>query len=122
MSNNCLNSNEERLERTATSSSVTRSGTRRENAFFFRIAIRAKSIACFSQTAAVFFPFLPAGTDSAEMARPGSVRALAYGVGVGLGVGCGVAGAEALKPLTAAPAICRAPVSRLLRIASPIAD
>src|SRR4030095_13193812 len=55
MSNNCLNSNDERRERTATSSSVTRSGTRRENAFFFRIAIRATNIACFRQTAALFF-------------------------------------------------------------------
>src|ERR1700757_897968 len=54
MSNNCLNSNDERRERTATSSSVTRSGTRRENAFFFRIAIRVETIARFQETAAVF--------------------------------------------------------------------
>src|ERR1043166_8699574 len=91
MSNNCLNSNEERLERTATSSSVTRSGTRRENAFFFRIAIRAENIACFSQTAAVFFPFLRAVTNSAEMARARVRSRPSYGAGDGVAVGCGVA-------------------------------
>src|SRR5204863_8719959 len=53
-SKSCLNSKEERRERTATSSSVTRSGTRRENAFFFRIAIRVKKIARFYKTAVVF--------------------------------------------------------------------
>src|SRR5689334_7385971 len=69
MSNNCLNSNEERLERTATSSSVTRSGTRRENAFFFRIAIRATNISCFSQTAAVFLRIRAEKAKSAEMTQ-----------------------------------------------------
>ena len=42
-SKSCLNSNDARRESTATNSSVTRSGTRRENAFFLRIAIRRKS-------------------------------------------------------------------------------
>src|SRR6266480_2494870 len=42
ISKSCLNSNDARRESTATNSSVTRSGTRRENAFFLRIAIRRK--------------------------------------------------------------------------------
>src|SRR5213075_1799943 len=43
ISKSCLNSKDARRERTATSSSVTRSGTRRENAFFLRIAIGRQS-------------------------------------------------------------------------------
>ena len=45
-----------------------------------------------------------------------------YGVGDGLAVGCGVAVEEPPQPVTAAPAFCRAPAPKLLRIASPIAD
>src|SRR5947208_1405090 len=43
ISKSCLNSKDARRESTATSSSVTRSGTRRENAFFLRIAIGRQS-------------------------------------------------------------------------------
>src|ERR1700681_3981733 len=43
ISKSCLHSNDARRESTATNSSVTRSGTRRENAFFLRIAIGRKS-------------------------------------------------------------------------------
>src|ERR1043166_8938184 len=58
ISKSCLNSNEERLERTATSSSVTRSGTRRENAFLLRIAIRAQQKNFFQKLKYFFFVFV----------------------------------------------------------------
>src|SRR5213075_2577588 len=53
ISKSCLNSNDARRESTATSSSVTRSGTRRENAFFLRIAIGPKH-SMFSQNCSTF--------------------------------------------------------------------
>src|SRR5437762_12610948 len=105
MSKSCLNSNEERRERTATNSSVTKSGTRRENAFFFRIAIgrerehNSRTVHLFS-----YPPFRTAKTvpkwRSGLMARApglltqgsqaGQLRR-SYGVGDGVNVGCGLA-------------------------------
>src|SRR5213083_888708 len=54
ISKSCLNSNDARRESTATNSSVTRSGTRRENAFFLRIAISQKSYHILPSSAADF--------------------------------------------------------------------
>src|SRR5882762_4903558 len=68
ISKSCLNSKDARRESTATSSSVTRSGTRRENAFFLRIAIGRQS-----------YHILTAPQQNS----PGSVQALIFN-GLGL--------------------------------------
>src|SRR5437016_7398604 len=68
MSKSCLNSKEERRERTATSSSVTKSGTRRENAFFFRIAI-GREANTFSENCSSFLRSRPGRVKSAEITQ-----------------------------------------------------
>src|SRR6202049_4614500 len=83
MSKSCLNSNDARRESKATNSSVTRSGTRRENAFFLRIAIRSKE-EHVSANPQQFSHGCGLCRNRAEM----SLFAEVYGVLPGAGEGC----------------------------------